>query len=88
MDHIRVVTDEAQISDALDDIAESRIDIAKAKQDGARFMAAFTDASFDVPRFDIVNRRSFDAEGLENAYEALVKSLNEQPEAKLSAASS
>ena len=73
--HVMVVKDEAQIAGYIDAIVENKIDLEKARQDGARFLEAIVAASFDMRNFDWENMKDYDPQVVEDAVTLLVESL-------------
>lgn len=83
--HVLVVTDEAQLTKYISDIVDNRIDLAKARRDGARFLDALVAASFDMRDFDWEHKQGYAPEVIEDAVDKLVESLALERPAKPSA---
>lgn len=59
----------------LDDIFSARTDLARAKDDGARFKRALTELSFDIGAYDTNNPERFNAVDLNTVVAALESSF-------------
>ena len=75
MDHVFVIRDNTELKDALAVICNGDINLEQAWRDGARFFATIMKISFEMPNFNILDRASYNDEGLENAYNSLIESM-------------
>ncbi|MCH8807212.1 MAG: hypothetical protein IH986_14160 [Planctomycetes bacterium] len=73
--HVMVVTDETKLRDYLEAVFNGDVDLDRARADGARFLQALIDSSFDMRGYDYSNFRNVDGEAIEDAYQGLVSSL-------------
>ena len=75
MDHVFVIRDNTELRGVLTRVCSGQINAEKSWKDGARFYDAIMEISFEMPSFNIVDRKSYDQEGLHNCYNALIKSM-------------
>lgn len=75
--HVRVVTDLADLRPHLEWALDPAFDHAKAARDGARFLQAVVDTSFDLGEYDHFNLRDYDAAVVGAAHDALLASLGD-----------
>ncbi|MEZ5670406.1 MAG: hypothetical protein R3F55_23830 [Alphaproteobacteria bacterium] len=75
LDHVLVVTDEAQLKGYLERAFAMTFDEHKARADGQRFLQAVIDTSFDLGTFVPSEPDSIGPEALDNAFRALTDSL-------------
>lgn len=73
--HVSVIDDLGRLGTALDKALGSGFDREKAQQDGARFLDAVVQSSFDLGGYDYFNLTRFSDEAVENACNALEQSL-------------
>lgn len=76
LDHVMVVTDEAQVKGYLERAFTNQIDVARAEADGMRFLQALIDTSFDLGAFIPSEPDSIAQEPLDRAFRALVDGLD------------
>ena len=76
VDHVKVITDEAQIAPALRWALSENFDREAARVDGARFLSALRSLSFDMADFGYHNREGFDDDAIREATDALLRSLD------------
>ena len=79
LDHVRVITDEAQLAPALRWALADGFDSDSARRDGARYLAALRSLSFDMADFGYHNRGGFTEEVVRHATDALQRSLDNPP---------
>ncbi len=79
LDHVRVVTDEAELAPALRWALSEEFDSATARRNGARYLEALQSLSVDMADFGYHNRDGYTEEVLRNATEALLRSLDAEP---------
>ncbi len=75
--HVRTVTDIGDLRSHLAWALSDDFDAKKAKRDGARFLRAVIERSFDLGRYDHINLREYDHETVVGAADALLASLGE-----------
>lgn len=76
--HVMTVTDDRDVARYLRRALEGGIDLAQAREDGARFREALHRGSFTMAEF-MVEDKAFSQESALDAYDALLKSLEELP---------
>jgi len=76
VDHVKVVTDEAQIAPALRWALSDDFDRAAARVNGARYLSALRSLSVDMADFGYHNRGGFDETVIREATAALLRSLD------------
>jgi len=79
LDHVKVITDEAQIAPALRWALADGFDGDSARRDGARYLTALRSLSFDMADFGYHNRGGFTDEVVGSATDALLRSLDNPP---------
>ena len=79
LDHVNVVEDDRELKSTLARLLDGSFDHEKAKKDGARFLQALINSSFDMGNFQVDRSRTRGAlpEHAERACEALIASLNQ-----------
>lgn len=73
--HVFTVTDETQLRAYLQKIFEGGVDHERARCNGARYLRAVVESSFDLGRYDYVDLKNFGGAEVDRAYEALIASL-------------
>ena len=76
LDHVKVITDEAQIAPVLRWALAEAFDSDSSRRDGARYLAALRSLSFDMADFGYHNRSGFTDEVIRSATDALLRSLD------------
>lgn len=76
--HVRVVTHEAKLKKYLHDALNGGIDEETARKDGLRFLQAVVASSFDMRNYDYVKLREFERQTVEDAYQSLLRSLQDR----------
>lgn len=76
--HVFHTTDLAKTGEAIDWIFNKGIDREAAKREGARFLQAVVDTSFDLGEYDYVNLQNYDQAVVARACDALERSLISQ----------
>ncbi len=79
--HVMVVTDEDRLRDYLKAIIDGKIDLKRARVDGARFLQAIINTSFDMHGYNYVDLCSYGEGAVENAYRGLLASLDDGSDA-------
>lgn len=76
--HAFTVTDEVELGGFLNKALSGGIDLAKASEDGARFLAAVKRCSFDMGEMGFVGRKdqTIDGNALDAAYRGLLESFD------------
>ena len=74
--HVWLITDEAELPSALQRATNGTFDHEVAKRDGARFLQAVVDHSFDLNAYDYVHLDRFDDEVVDAACRALAASVD------------
>ncbi len=76
--HVFTVTDEAELKGYLQRALNGGVDLAKAREDGARFLAAVKRCSFDMGEMGFVGRKNqtIERDALEVAYRGLLESFD------------
>jgi len=75
LDHVRAVRDPAELGAAIDWALARRFDEAKAKRDGAAFLRAVVDMSFDMAQYNYQSRTGLEPDSVEAGYRTLLDSL-------------
>ena len=75
LDHVRVITDEAELKNELASVLSNNFNKEKANLDGARYLAAVKAISFDMGEFSTINGRNFTSESIQEAYKGLLDGL-------------
>ncbi len=73
--HVQHVTDLANLRPALKRIFDGSIDLNRSRLDGTRFLRSVMEASFDMGDYDYVKLKNYDSQVVEDAYQALIDSL-------------
>lgn len=73
--HVRVIKDPGELTPIMRQIFDGSFDRPRAVADGARFLQAVVDTSFDLGTFNQVDARDIDLKVVEETYRELVKSL-------------
>ena len=79
LEHVFVVSDETQLAGTIRTALAEGFDHESAALDGARFLAALEELSFDLERFSHFAKSDFSASALEEAYKTLVDSFGIGP---------
>jgi hypothetical protein len=77
MPHVRVVLDEARLKKELAWALSNDFDTELASRNGARFLRAVIESSFDMRGFDLVNQENYDGAAIDSAYRALLGSFED-----------
>jgi len=77
LDHVRLITDEAQIAPALRWALSDSFDRACARQNGARYLSALRALSVDMADFGYHNRVGYTDDVVRSATDALLRSLDQ-----------
>jgi len=75
--HVFQVAEETQLAHHVSHIFGRGIEYEKARQDGARYLQAVINRSFDMGEYDYVDLQRYAAESVEAATDALERSLSE-----------
>jgi hypothetical protein len=73
--HVFEIRDEIELKNHLAAIVEGGVDLARARVDGARYLQAVKNASFDMRDFNYLNLREFEPAAVDDAAEALLRSI-------------
>jgi hypothetical protein len=76
--HVKVVSEESRLKGYLREALQGGFDDRAAQASGARFLQAVVASSFDMRGYDYVNLKQFDSQAVEDAYQALLRSLQKQ----------
>jgi len=85
LDHVTIIEKDSELQGALAKIIDGKVDLDKAKRDGARFLEALKRSSFDMKGFRVVRTRTRGAEPehAEIAYRGLVATFDASAAAKM-----
>ena len=75
LEHVRVITDEAELKNELASVLSNNFNKEKAKLDGARYLAAVKAISFDMGEFSTINGKNFTPNNIQEAYKGLLDGL-------------
>ncbi len=75
--HVMVVRDLAEVPGYVSRIVNGEIDMARARADAQRYIAAIEAVSFDMGEFDYIDLSRYSAEAAEQAYRLLCDSVDE-----------
>ena len=84
--HVRFVTDEGRLKDHLREALGRDFDRGMSEAAGKRFLRAVAARSFDMRGYDFINVKDFDSRSVEEACDALVRSIELQFEGKVAVA--
>lgn len=73
--HVFHVTDLTKLGDAIRAIFDGRVNEVEARREGARYLQAVIDSSFDLGEYDFVNLKKYDQRIVRSACDELERSL-------------
>ena len=75
--HVHVVTEESMLPSYLQKCLSGGVDAVSSRSDGARFLQAVVESSFDLRGYDFIKVEQFDPQAVEEAVTALARSIRD-----------
>jgi hypothetical protein len=75
--HVRVITDESQIKGCLDEMLSEDFDLEKSAIDGARYLQAVKQASFDLKNYNHLTGKGYEGHEVDECMRKLETSLTD-----------